>query len=236
MTAQTVSNFASGTLGAFLGILLAFSVSSPNPKVDYQAMVDRNFIVNNGCSGTLMEGNAVLTAAHCVRNMKNGSLVPLMQELVEAGKVTETRYRANLVYTDANADLALLLVEGDLGDLSPATVGDNVALGDEVIVVGNPGRINNIVTKGIVSRAFHPVTMQMQYHLELFRSDVDIAPGNSGGAVYNSRGELVGVSSIATIGPGMSLGGFTTTEQIRDFLEFYRRVLNINDHIGEDND
>ena len=102
---------------------------------------------------------------------------------------------AKLVGTDKASDLALLKVTA--GDLHPIAVGnsENVKVGDVVLAVGNPLGIGQTVTMGIISAKGRSTTVGDGGYEDFLQTDAPINHGNSGGALVNTRGELVGINS-----------------------------------------
>ncbi|MDE7160384.1 MAG: Do family serine endopeptidase [Muribaculaceae bacterium] len=123
-----------------------------------------------------------------------------------------TTYEALIVGTDEMTDLALLKV--DAKNLHAITFGDSESLkvGEWVLAVGNPFGFNSTVTAGIVSakaRSFGQAGRQGALSIESFiQTDAALNPGNSGGALVNLKGELVGVNSAIYSNTG-SYSGFS---------------------------
>jgi serine protease Do len=115
------------------------------------------------------------------------------------------RLRARVVRRAPALDLAALQVEGDLGQ--GAHVGDSDALrvGDLVVAVGNPMGERNAPSLGIVASAADDV----------LRLSITLRPGNSGGALVNARGEVVGIPHMVT-GNGLALA--VSSRSVRRFL------------------
>lgn len=112
--------------------------------------------------------------------------------------------KAKLVGTDPSTDLALLKVEqGNLPNM-PFGDSDSVRVGEWVLAVGNPFELESTVTAGIVSAKGRNINIlnrrQNQPAIESFiQTDAAVNPGNSGGALVNTRGELIGINTaIAT--------------------------------------
>lgn len=111
-------------------------------------------------------------------------------------------YTAELIGTDPSTDLALLKI--DEKDLPAITLGnsDNLQVGEWVLAVGNPFNLTSTVTAGIVSAKARNINI-MHYNptdkvfpLESFiQTDAAVNPGNSGGALVNGRGELIGINT-----------------------------------------
>jgi serine protease Do len=111
-------------------------------------------------------------------------------------------YDAKLIGTDPSTDVALLKV--DANDLDYLTFGnsDALQLGEWVLAIGNPFNLTSTVTAGIVSAKARniPLNREQEFSIESYiQTDAAVNPGNSGGALINTRGELVGINTaIAT--------------------------------------
>lgn len=106
-------------------------------------------------------------------------------------------FKATIVGTDPNTDLALLKI--DATDLPTLTVGnsDELKVGEWVLAVGNPFNLTSTVTAGIVSakaRNINILTSDMKIE-SFIQTDAAVNPGNSGGALVNTHGELVGINA-----------------------------------------
>jgi len=122
-------------------------------------------------------------------------------------------YAATLVGTDPSTDLALLKIEAN--DLQAISIGnsDDLKLGQWVLAVGNPYNLNSTVTAGIVSAKARSINILHGANgtppLEAFiQTDAAVNPGNSGGALVNASGELIGINS-AIKSPTGSYSGYS---------------------------
>ncbi len=102
-------------------------------------------------------------------------------------------YDAQIIGTDKTTDLALLKIEAT--DLIYAQFGDSSALqvGDTAIAIGNPlGLLHGTATTGIISALDRELTIDNET-MNLLQTDASISPGNSGGGLFNAKGELIGI-------------------------------------------
>lgn len=128
-------------------------------------------------------------------------------------------FKGRLVGTDPNTDLALIKIEGD--DFPTLPIGDSEALkvGEWVLAVGNPFNLTSTVTAGIVSakaRSLGVYGRDGVNGIESFiQTDAAINRGNSGGALVNARGELVGINAVLSSPTGSFAGyGFAIPTSI----------------------
>jgi S1-C subfamily serine protease len=148
---------------------------------------------------------------------------------VEVTTSEKKKYRANIVGTDPQHDLAVIQISEKA--VTPAFLGDskNLVVGQKVYAIGNPFGLSGTMTRGIIS-SIRSVRGQRGYIDEAIQTDAAINPGNSGGPLLNSRGEVIGINSmILTGGAEQSAGiGFAipinTAKAVLDDLVSLGRV------------
>lgn len=109
-----------------------------------------------------------------------------------------TKYPATLIGTDTFSDLAVIKVDAE--NLPAATLGNsvNTAVGSTVYAIGNPlGVFTSSVSRGIISGLDRTITID-GVSMTLMQTDAAVNPGNSGGGLFNSDGELIGVVNAKT--------------------------------------
>ena len=112
-------------------------------------------------------------------------------------------YDAQLIGYDENNDIAVLKI--DATDLTPVILGDsdNLNVGDDVVAIGNPlGELTFSLTSGAISALDRTVTMQNGTTMNLMQTDCAINSGNSGGALFNMYGEVIGITNAKYSGNG----------------------------------
>ncbi len=105
-------------------------------------------------------------------------------------------YDAKVIGYDESNDIAVLQIDAD--ELKPVTLGDSSKLrvGDDVLAIGNPlGELTFSLTRGIVSALSRNVTVESGTTMNLIQTDCAINSGNSGGALFNMNGEVVGITN-----------------------------------------
>ncbi|MBS9774457.1 MAG: trypsin-like peptidase domain-containing protein [Tenacibaculum sp.] len=116
------------------------------------------------------------------------------------------KYKAELIGTDKNNDIALLKIDaGKNLPYIPFSNSDNIKVGEWVLAVGNPYNLKSTVTAGIVSAKGRD--LDSTGNIDSFiQTDAAVNPGNSGGALVNTRGELVGINTAITSRTGSFIG------------------------------
>lgn len=137
-------------------------------------------------SGVILSGDGyVITANH---------LVEKASRIVISRGMEEQRYPARLVGVDPGTDLALLKIEGrELPNVAMAN-SDEVRPGDLVLAIGSPFGLRQTVTMGIISAVGRGDLGVIDYE-NFIQTDAAVNMGNSGGALINARGELIGINT-----------------------------------------
>ena len=117
-------------------------------------------------------------------------------------------YPATIVGTDPSTDLAVIKIEETDLPFLPFGNSDQVEVGEWVLAVGNPFNLSSTVTAGIVSAKARNINiLKEQTAIESFiQTDAAVNPGNSGGALVNSRGELIGINTAIASPTGAYAG------------------------------
>ena len=145
-------------------------------------------------SGFLVTSDGfILTNYHVVEN-SNSITVTLYDG---------SSYEAKLIGYDASNDIAVLKIDAE--GLSPVTFGnsDELVVGEEVLAIGNPlGELTFSLTRGIISALNRDITLSGGLRMRLIQTDCAINSGNSGGALFNMYGEVVGITNAKYSGSG----------------------------------
>jgi len=182
-----------------------------NRKTDlYKNMINASVMIYNDYgfgSGVFMADNVVLTAAHVLEQPD------LTIELIDG-----TTLKVNDFYIDDKEDVGFIFIEADelcIVKVS-ALPGD---IGDIVYLVGTPYEraLKFTITKGILSH----LDRDIWDWEDLLQTDAEGAPGSSGGPLYDSKGQIIGICVTGCI-PG---GGVTLCESGKSILEAYERCM-----------
>ncbi|WP_243635931.1 Do family serine endopeptidase [Hymenobacter edaphi] len=184
-------------------------------------------------------GSGVIIAA-------NGYIVTNNHVIDKADKIEvvlddKRKYSAKLIGADPTTDLALLKVEADNLPYVRYGSSDNVKVGEWVLAVGNPFNLNSTVTAGIISakgRNINILNREDRMGIESFlQTDAVVNPGNSGGALVNLNGDLIGINSAIASHTG-SFEGYSfavpssiVSKVVDDLLKYkvvQRALLGVN--------
>ncbi|MHB0754362.1 trypsin-like peptidase domain-containing protein [Polaribacter sp. M15] len=168
-------------------------------------------------SGVIISADGyIVTNNHVINNATS----------IEITLNNKKKYEAEIIGTDKNNDIALLKIDAEV-DLpyTPFANSDTIKIGEWVLAVGNPYNLTSTVTAGIVSAKGRD--LEGNRNIESFiQTDAAVNPGNSGGALVNTRGELVGINTAITSKTGSFIGySFAVPSNIAkkivdDLLEF----------------
>ncbi len=135
-------------------------------------------------------------------------------------------FKGRIIGTDPSTDLALVKIEGDDFPTIPVGDSDKLKIGEWVLAVGNPFNMTSTVTAGIVSAKARSLGVYNKGVESFIQTDAAINQGNSGGALVNARGELVGINSVlysptgSYSGYGFAIPTTIMTKVIADLKEY----------------
>ena len=155
-------------------------------------------------SGVIISADGfIVTNNHVIKNA----------EKIQVTLNNKKTYEAKVVGTDPSTDIALLKIDADNLPYIPYGNSDDIKLGEWVLAVGNPFNLTSTVTAGIISAKgrdinildYDPVTGYAP--IETFiQTDAAVNPGNSGGALVNAKGELIGINTAIKSNTGSYTG------------------------------
>lgn len=137
-------------------------------------------------------------------------------------------YEAELIGYDESNDIAVLKIGA--GSLQPVVLGDsdNLNVGDSVLAIGNPlGELTFSLTAGVVSALDREVTLSGNVTMELIQTDCAINSGNSGGALFNLYGEVIGITNAkySSSGSGASIDNIGFAIPINSVLNIVESII-----------
>lgn len=215
---NTSINVAQKVLPSIVGITVNYNVNSVFGNSTAKA---------TGSGIIISEDGYIVTNNHVISSESNASYYAI----TEATGITvnlyndSTEYTATIVGTDSYTDLAVIKI--DATGLTPATLGnsDNVQVGEFAMAIGNPLGMQSSVTSGIVSAVNREVTTEDGTTYTAIQTDAAINSGNSGGALVNANGEVIGINTLKLSGDGIEGMGFaipinSTTKVISELIEY----------------
>lgn len=151
--------------------------------------------VGTGSGVIISEDGYIVTNNHVIKDASE----------IEITLNNKKSYTAKLIGTDSKMDIALLKINADEKlPYSAFANSDSVKIGEWVLAVGNPYNLNSTVTAGIISaKARNLDTSGIQSFIQ---TDAAVNPGNSGGALVNTRGELIGINTMISSPTGTYTG------------------------------
>ena len=152
----------------------------------------------------LSDDGYIITNAHVILD----SSMQTPADTVTVRLTDGTEYPAEVISYDTDEDIAIVKI--DAKDLLPAQVGDSdkLIVGEELIIVGNPlGKLGGSVSNGIVSATEREIQVG-GVTMHLIQTNAAVNPGNSGGGMFNMKGELVGIVNAKSSGMGIEGLGF----------------------------
>ena len=221
---DTAVGVAQKVLPSIVGINVTYSVNSIFYRTQGTATAQGSGVI-------ISENGYILTNNHVVNSSTSSSS---FYELGEASKITvqlyndDTEYEAEIVGTDEQTDLAVIKIDKD--ELTAAELGDSdsVQVGEFCMAIGNPLGLGITVTDGIVSAVNRTVTDEDGNSYEAIQTNAAINSGNSGGALVNSQGQVIGINTLKVSGDGVEGVGFAipinSTKDIYEQLIQYNKV------------
>ena len=220
---NTAVGVAEKVLPSIGGINVTYSVNS----IFYN---NQSVATASGSGVIISEDGYILTNNHVVNSSSSSSYY----ELGKANKITvslyndDTEYEAEIVGTDEQTDLAVIKIDKD--GLTAAELGDSssVKVGEFCMAIGNPLGLGSTVTDGIVSAVDREVTDEDGNTYVAIQTNAAINSGNSGGALVNSQGQVIGINTLKIAGDGVEGVGFAipidSTKDIYEQLIQYNKV------------
>lgn len=209
---------AQKVLPSIVGIKIKYSINSVFGSSDAEA---------TGSGIIISQDGYIITNNHVVSTESSSSYY----SIAEASNMTvnlyndPTEYEAKIIGTDAYTDLAVIKIEAS--NLTPATLGnsDEVQVGEFAMAIGCPLGLESTVTSGIVSAINRTVNDTSGGEYTCIQTDAAINSGNSGGALVNSNGEVIGINTLKLSGTGVEGMGFaipinSTTDVIQQLIQY----------------
>lgn len=174
-------------------------------------------MVGSGSGVIISPDGYIVTNNHVIENASN----------LEVTLNDNRTYTAELIGTDPATDIALIKIDGDEEfPFVPFGDSNNVKVGEWVLAVGNPFNLTSTVTAGIISAKARDLSQFEGSPQSFIQTDAAVNRGNSGGALVNTRGELIGINTAITsetgnyVGYAFAVPSNNARKVIEDILEY----------------
>lgn len=207
---------ANKVLPSVVGISISYNVSVFGRTQTAEATGSGIIITSDGY---------ILTNNHVVSSSDSSSYY----QVSNAAKITvslygsDEKYEATIVGTDEQTDLAIIKIDAD--NLTSAELGDSssIKVGEFVLAIGNPLGLDTSVTSGIISALERDITTNDGTTYHVIQTDCAINSGNSGGALVNSNGQVIGINTLKLSGTGIEGVGFAIP--INDTIDIFEQLI-----------
>ena len=223
------SQAAEKTVDAVVHVISTTISKAPTNMMQYIRGNGRPTLQQGSGSGVIISPDGyIITNNHVIDNASQ----------LEVTLNNNTKYIASVIGTDPKTDIALLKIETDTPlPYIPFSDSNNVKLGEWVLAVGNPFRLTSTVTAGIVSAKSRDLDQTNGKSQSFIQTDAAVNKGNSGGALVNTKGELIGINTAITSQTGSYVGysfavpsniARKVVEDIMEFGEVQQAILGIS--------
>lgn len=207
---STAISVANKVLPSVVGIEVDFSVSANYPT--FSAATQSSTSKATGSGVIISKDGYILTNNHIIDT--SSTTTSKYYTVSDANRVLVYLYEednpveAKIIGSDSVTDLAILKI--DRNDLTPVEIGDSdsVQVGEFAMAIGNPLDMRNTVTSGIISGVNREIEDDNGTMYTLIQTDAAINAGNSGGALVNADGKLIGINTLKMSGTGIEGMGF----------------------------
>ena len=225
---------ANKILPSVVGIKVEYNVNSMLSMFGSQGQSQTATATGSGIiiseDGYILTNNHIVSTDSSSSSSNNNSFYSVSK----ATKVTvtlfndTTEYEAKIVGTDEHTDLAVIKIEFTNLPLVDFVDSDNIKVGEFAMAVGNPLGMQSSVTCGVISAVNRKITDSDGKEFTLIQTDAAINAGNSGGALVNSQGQVIGINTLKLQGTGIEGMGFAipinSTTDITSQLIQYSKV------------
>jgi serine protease Do len=198
------------TVNSSVVVITTLTYSPENVQGDVEMVANASM----GSGVLISEDGMIWTAAHVVQSA----------ELVEVEFIDGDIYEAEVISSNPQADVALIKISSkfELKQKHVAKIGDSdkVEIGEDVFVLGAPRGYKQSLSRGILSGHYEPEDLSNDFvKIQFLQTDAAVNPGNSGGPMFNMKGEIIGITSrISTDSGGFEGIGFAMSSNVAEKL------------------
>lgn len=200
------------------------SMVSISVEYDVNYMGMKKAVAGSGSGVILSEDGYILTNNHVISSADSSSFYQVSDAKSIKVKIygDDTEYSAEIIGTDSQTDLAVLKI--DKTGLTPEELGDSssVQIGEFVLAIGNPYNLDYSVTAGIISALNREMTVENTTY-NVIQADCAINSGNSGGALVNGKGEVIGITTLKLAGDGIE--GVSFAIPVNETVPIYKELI-----------
>ena len=232
-TSNSLSNVSSNKSGS--GSATAKSGEAPDWQTVASDVSGSVVSIQTALSNGTAKGSGAIidTEGHIITNNHVISGAQQIQVTLANGNM----YSATLVGTDATTDLAVIKLDNPPSDLKAVEFADSdkLAVGENVMAIGNPLGYDDTATTGIVSALNRPVTVTDDNNNEIVTNavqiDAAINPGNSGGALFDSYGNVIGI--VYAKSSSVSIEGIGYAIPVNNIKDLVAQMINDPDSVKD---
>lgn len=220
---ETSMGVATKVLPSIVGIEIEYNVNSVFGKSTASA---------TGSGIIISEDGYILTNNHVVSTGSSSSSSSSYYQVSSATTIKvklyndDNLYEAEIVGTDDETDLAVIKIEKTGLTVAEFGDSDSVKVGEFAMAIGNPLGLSTSVTGGIISAVNREITTDENETYTVIQTDAAINSGNSGGALVNSQGQVIGINTLKLSGTGIEGIGFAIP--INDTVEISKQLIEHN--------
>lgn len=200
------------------------SMVSINVEYDVNYLGMKKTAAGAGSGVIISEDGYILTNNHVISSSDSSSFYQVSDAKSIKVKIygDQTEYDAQIIGTDSQTDLAVLKI--DKNGLIAAELGNSssIQIGEFVLAIGNPYNLDYSVTAGIISALNREMTVENTTY-KVIQADCAINSGNSGGALVNSKGQVIGITTLKLSGTGIE--GVSFAIPINDTISIYQTLI-----------
>lgn len=220
---------ANKILPSIVGITIEYNVSSSLNSFFGNKQQQTSTATASGSGIIIKSDGYILTNNHVVSTSSSNNS---FYDISEATKITvklyndDTEYEAKIIGQDEQTDLAIIKI--DKSDLTAAELADSsqVKVGEFAMAVGSPLGMESSITCGVISATNRQITDSDGKIFTLLQTDAAINSGNSGGALVNSEGKVIGVNTMKVSSTGVEGMGFAIP--INSTLDITSQLIQYN--------